>query len=154
VILWLTVSAGQCCMTGFTLTSEVRNSWGKSGNWGGRGNVREVCWWSGKIACIVKLSKCVVVLFQARIIWIGLLIITHQCHHTLVWKGILLCFFSAYRYHGNSGSDWREILHDATYRSSAGVLVAGNFWPIVWTMTFDQEYPENVKSQRYMSIRA
>jgi len=49
--------------------------------------------------------------------------------HTLVWNGtsILVAVFSltAHRYRGDGGTDWREILHNGTYRSETDLLP---FW--------------------------
>ena len=81
--------------------------------------------------------------------------------HTLVWKAILVavfCSLSGYRYLGDSGTGWREILHDGTYGSWTDLLPFWGWYPPGSTNTkfwpFDRKCLENSKSQCYLSVRA
>jgi len=49
----------------------------------------------------------------------------------LLWKGILAAVFSlsGYRNLGDGGTDWREILHDGTYRSQTDLLPLASCTP-------------------------
>jgi len=54
------------------------------------------------------------------------LIITR--HMLVVWNGLLVAVFSPVRL-GDGGTDWHEILHDATYQSWTGILPFGGGGP-------------------------
>jgi len=59
-------------------------------------------------------------------------LITLITSHMLVWKAILVAVFSlsSYRYLSDSGTNWREILHDGTYQFRGDLLHfwGGNSW--------------------------